>query len=356
MLFLSEPEKDEWASFAGKIERGNDEQHRLMDRIRPNLRSAFCFYIGTLLAARGQGDRAVEWLRSGAMEEEEGLFSCTFLLGFLERHDRRMVPPDIAFRDPRPFIHFANVPVMKNARERFTRHFIHTLPVFENPVKLIDLGCGDGRLTLSLLKALLDCGKAPAISEVLLVDSSPAMIELARETVCKGLPGVVVRVENARIQDCLGRIDSRYDIAISSLAYHHMPVEQKEIHLKRLKPWIDHFVLFEMDANNDTPDIFTPDLSFSVYQSYGRIIDFVYAFDAPVDIVTNCVDSFLMTEMISILTEPRGTRSDYHMRRNQWLELFDRCLSPEFGLMCDSACYSDEYVGLFSLHYGRRTR
>ena len=47
---------------------------------------------------------------------------------------------------------------------------------------------------------------------------------------------------------------------MSSLAYHHMPLEDKRVHLARLKPWIDHFLLFEMDANNDTPDLYSPEL------------------------------------------------------------------------------------------------
>ena len=64
-------------------------------------------------------------------------------------------------------------------------------------------------------------------------------------------------MENARIQDCSAGINHHYDIVFSSLAYHNMPIEDKHIHLARLKPWIDHFVLFEMDANNDTPDLYS---------------------------------------------------------------------------------------------------
>jgi hypothetical protein len=132
-----------------------------------------------------------------------------------------------------------------------------------------------------------------------------------------------------------------------------MPLEHKKIHLARLKPWIDHFLLFEMDANNDTPDIFSPELALSVYQSYGRIIDFVFAHDAPVEVVTDCVDSFLMTELISLLTQPRGEWTDYHMLRSQWNDLFQSSLGPEFSLRSDSSCYADEYLDLFTMHYGR---
>ena len=353
MLFLSEQEKREWAQYAREIIASETTPREYEDRIRTNLISAFYYFVGTILAAQGQDKRCLEWLQAGALTEEEGLFSSTFLLGFLQRHAGKMIAPAIAFDDPRPFIHFAGVPIMKDARKRFVRQCSHTLPSFEKPVRFMDIGCGDGALTVMLLRHLQEMSNIKQISEILLVDSSLAMIDLAKKTVSDAFPGIHISTENARIQDCSAKIDQHYDIAMSSLAYHHMPVEDKRVHLARLKPWIDHFILFEMDANNDTPERYSPALAFSVYQSYGRIMDFVYAHDAPVDVVTDCIDSFLMTEVVSILTQPRGIRTDYHMLRSQWNDLFCHGLGPEFTLRCDSACYADEYMTLFTMHYGK---
>lgn len=83
-------------------------------------------------------------------------------------------------------------------------------------------------------------------------------------------------------------------------------------------------------------------------------MDFVYSHDAPVDVVTDCIDSFLMTEVVSLLTRPRGERTEYHMLRSQWHDLFRDCLCPEFAVCSDSTCYADEYMTLFTLHYGRK--
>lgn len=80
------------------------------------------------------------------------------------------------------------------------------------------------------------------------------------------------------------------------------------------------------------------------------MISFVFAHDAPPGEVMDCVDSFLMTEVVSILTEPRGERTDYHMLRTQWNDLFMTVLGPEFSLQGDSACYADEYMALFTMH------
>jgi SAM-dependent methyltransferase len=353
MLFLRNVEKEEWIRFAREIGEHGHKPEEYEGQVRSNLRSAFHYYIGTLLAAQGQVDRGIAWLDAATMCEEEGMFSSTFLLSFLNRHNGRMVKPVVVFADPRPYLHFASVPTMQEARRHLVRQFAHSLPAFDTPVRFMDIGCGDGSLTANMLLHLLESGKARAFEEVHLIDSSPAMIQLAKKTVQDALPDVRITTENARVQDCTGQINCRYDIAMSSLAYHHMPVEDKLVHLARLRPWIDHFLLFEMDANNDTPEMFTPDLALSVYQSYGRIMDFVYAHDAPVEVVTDCIDSFLMTEVVSLLTEPRGVRSDYHMLRTQWHDCFRQGLGAEFSLQSDSSCYADEYMSLFTMHYGR---
>jgi SAM-dependent methyltransferase len=353
MLFLSRQERREWSAYADQILRHDPAPGSYDTKIRRNLIPAFHFFIGALLAAKGRGEESRNWLEAGSLVEKDGLFCCTFLLGFLERYHDRMVPPTVVFEDPRPFVHFTGAPVMKEARQQFIRHAGHSLPAFAGPIRFMDLGCGDGGLTRGMLSHLLSTGKVPGISEILLVDPSPAMARLARETIGSAFPDATITVENCRIQDFSARIDHSFDIAMSSFAYHHMPIEEKRIDLSRLKPWIDHFLLFEIDANNDSPDLFSPDLALSVYQSYGRIIAFALALDAPPDVVTESIDSFLMTEIISLLTEPRGLRSDYHMLRSQWNALFADVLGDGFSLLCDSTCYADEYMTMFTLHYGR---
>lgn len=353
MLFLSDQEKIQWTLYAREIAQNRAKPSLYESKIRKNLFSAFCFYVGTLLAAQGCDPHYMEWLETGAKCEVNGLSLSAFFMGFLQRHKGKMIKPVIVFEDRRPFVHFSHVPMMKTVRKQLVHQCSDTLPSFDQPVRFMDIGCGDGGLTVMLLSELLESGKVIHISEIHLIDPSPAMLSLAKTTVGDAFPDISVTTENARIQDCSAGICHHYDIAFSSLAYHHMPLEDKRVHLARLKPWIDHFVLFEMDANNDTPDLFSPELALSVYQSYGRMIAFVFASVAPVSEITDCVDSFLMTELVSILTEPRGERTDYHMLRTQWNELFREVLEPEFSLRSDSACYADEFMALFTMHYGR---
>jgi SAM-dependent methyltransferase len=353
MLFLSEHEKREWLALADEILTNFPDPGSCDEKIRPNLVPVFHFFIAGLLAAKGFYQSSIEWLENGELLEKDRLHTCAILKEFMERTDNRLVMPSVVFEDPRPFIHFASVPVMREARENFIAHSVHSLLSFDEPIRCIDIGCGDGALTISLLLHLQEAGKVPGVAEILLVEPSPAMASLAEQAARVTFPDATIQVENCRIQECSDRISHPFDIAIASFAYHHMPLEQKRFHLRRLKPWIDHLLLFEIDANNDAPELFSPDLALSVYQSYGRIIDFTSSDDAPGSMAIACVDSFLMTELVSLLTEPRGVRKDYHMLRSQWNALFEEVLSPEFSLRCDSTAYAEECIAMYTLHYGR---
>ena len=354
MQFLTDREQQEWRAYADESLAKSSGPETYDRKIRHNLVPAFHFYIATFLAARGRGSEARAWAESAVLIEKDGIFGIAFLIGFFERYQNQLTRPATVFEDPKPFIHFTTVPLMQEARNRFIQECGASLPVFDHPIRFMDIGSGNGALTVAFLKNLVRTNKIPGIGEILLIDPSPAMVNLAKKTVSEAFPDVRITVESCRIQDCTDRINRKFDIALSSLAYHHMPVEEKRIHLAQLRPWIDHFLLFEMDADIDTPECFSPALALAVYQAYGRIFDRIYAHDSSIAVVNECIDSFLMSEVVSILTEPRGERSDYHMLRKQLLALFAEALGPEFILKNDFSCYADEYLSLIGLHYGRK--
>jgi SAM-dependent methyltransferase len=354
MLFLSQAEKERWSRLGEEILKRPVSPKEFESQIRPNLRPAFLFFGGTLLAAHGEETRALEWFQIGAREEDELLFMNAFMVSFLQRQNGRFAMPAVAFEDPRPFVHFAGVPQMKSARAAFVKQMGHSLPVFDHPIKIMDIGTGNGALLVMLLKHLIEIGKVREIEEILLIDASPAMVDLARKTVGEAFPPNLIHTLNNRIENVSAGIEGHYDIALTSLAYHHMPWETKKIHLKKLAGQLDHLLIFELNANNDTPELYTPELALSVYQSYGRVIDFVLAHDAPVEVAVATVDCFLMTEAVSLLTQLRGKRTEYHMLRTQWHQLCREALGPAFDCHGEGVCYADEYIELFSLHYGKQ--
>jgi len=352
MLFLTAREKNEWRTLADEALASKSGPERLMADIRPNLVPMFDYYLGAFLAAKGQVERGRQWLAAGALMEDEKLMSNSYLSSFLERQRGKMIMPAVVFADPKPYIHFSGVPAIQDARQKFLRHCSLSLPKFKGPVRLMDIGCGDGALTAAFIQAMRSAGKTGDIAEVALIDRSPAMLEVAKTVVGRVVKPEAINAAAGKIEDLSGKIDRHYDLVVSSLAFHHMPLEQKRVHLKNLKSRMDHFIIFELDANHDLPEQFSPELSLSAYQMYGRLINMVFMHDAPLELALLSVDAFLMTEEISMLVQPRGIRNDYHMLKTQWHDLFKETLAPDFSCLCDSACYADEYTELFTLHYG----
>lgn len=104
-------------------------------------------------------------------------------------------------------------------------------------VRLLELGCGDGALTEELIKT------NNAVSATLL-DGSEGMIEKARERL-KGYNGTTFI--QATFQDLLaGRSNlGGYDFCVSSMAIHHLEMDEKASLFHRVASWLKpggHFV------------------------------------------------------------------------------------------------------------------
>ncbi|HPA44254.1 MAG TPA: class I SAM-dependent methyltransferase [bacterium] len=353
MLFLTRSESIQWSELRDEILRDKLEPFDLDSRVRQKLVPCFRCFAGAFLICKGQKDLGRRWIQAGVLEEEQGLFFNGFVNSFLERQNGRFAMAEKPFVDPRPFVHFAGVPTLKKSRQEFVRQAADSMPKFNHPIRIMDIGCGNGALVADFLKQLRDTDRVGDIGEILLVDPSPAMVDLAVKTVGEAFPKQIIRGVNRSFQDFSGTLDGHYDIALSAFAYHHMPYETKVFHLRKLAPWIDHFVLFELDCNNDLPELHSPELALAVYQCYGRVIDWVFSHDAPVDIAIAAVDCFLMAEAVSMLTMPRGERSDYHALRPQWHDMFRMSFGPEFTCLCDTTALAEDAMDLFTMHYGR---
>ncbi len=351
MLFLGDEESRNWNELGFRVVSSGGKLVPVEGSIRPGLLPAFHYYVGTLLLSKSMNQPGWDWITTGMAGEQGGLFSNAFLASYLGRNNGKLMIPETIFADPAPYIHFSGTPVLLESRVSFRAHCVHTLPQYTRPLKIMDIGCGHGQVLVDLLLELRKSGNIGAVGEILLIDPSEAMLNMARENVARSFPEAVVRISQTRIEALSDSMDGHYDIALASLAYHHMPYESKLFHLRKLKHHIGCFILFELDANNDSPDIYSPDLALSVYQSYGAMMDFVFAHDAPVELAISSIDRFLMSEAIYFFTEPRGKRSDYHMLRSQWHQVFHEGLGKNFSCLCDSTCFGNENMGLFTMIY-----
>lgn len=353
MLFLTPSTSQAWQEFGRRIVAEQTGPGGTAPAGQTALQPIFHFYAGALLAAHGHVAAAQKWFAAGAMLEGGTVMSNAYVSAFIDRRKGCFELPAVVFADPRPYVHFTTTPAVQKSRESFFRHGALSLPAFRKPLRIMDLGCGDGGMLVGFLNRLREAGNVSDIGEILLVDSSQAMLDLAIRTVGAAFPGVTINAIRKKIQELPGALSGHYDVALSSLAYHHMPMELKVQTLRQIKDRFNHFIIFELDANHDTPELHAPELACSVFQCYGTIIDFVFSHDAPVDVVQNCVDCFLLTEMISLLTEPRGVRNDYHMLRHQWHQLFSEVLGPTSVCLSDSTCFENDFLSLVTIHYGK---
>jgi len=348
MFYLSESDAERWRGLAGSFDTS------ALDAEPERLRPALCYYLGAGHLAAGRLYEARQWLQAGVLEEP--VRASAYLLDYLDRHDGSVATVLPSFEDPRPWAHFSSLPHLKTARETMISFCTASLPDLESPVRMMDIGCGNGALTVSLLERLVDSGGTPGVGDVLLLDPSEGMLDAAAERVSEAFPGARITTVADTLQGCSEGLPGGYDVALCALSVHHMPRERKVEHIGRLASSVGHLLIFELGANHDLPEMLSPELVYSVYQTFGQSLEYIYAREAPEDVRRACADIFVMTEALSLLFEPRGKRTEYHMMRHQWHELLSGFDAPSVTCMGERTCYCDPYCEVFALHYVRDRR
>jgi tRNA (cmo5U34)-methyltransferase len=102
------------------------------------------------------------------------------------------------------------------ARQTGERMVVELLPLA--PRRVLDLGCGDGRLSELVLAA------RPGVEEIVAVDCSPPMLELARERFASEPR---VKVVEGDLRETIARW-GRADLVLSGFAIHHLEDERKQ--------------------------------------------------------------------------------------------------------------------------------
>lgn len=130
----------------------------------------------------------------------------------------------------------------------------------ETPRSVLDLGCGDGRLTALALEA------RPSIERALAVDVSDPMIERARARF-RGDERVVV--ESFDMNDSIASLGG-FDLVLSGFAVHHLENGRKGELLAEVSAQLRGNGLF---ANLDVVASATPELHSEFLRAIGRTAD-----------------------------------------------------------------------------------
>ncbi len=332
---------------SGRAEPGGHvERHLPAEQV-----GAFRFFAGTSLAGTSE-QRATEWLDAGAAVDGSDLRASSYLAELLHRSGHLEAPAG-AFDDPRSYAHFSTLPAMRACRAEFVSFAVDSIPPESGSLRVLDVGCGDGGLLAELLPALLAGGRWDEISAVTLLDPSPPMISMAKARLASAWPEARVEGRVARLEHVAGALQGPYDLVVGSLSLHHMPAEVKHRALAALAPSIEHLLLLELDADHDSPEVGSPRLAASVHQTYGWMLAQILGPETPDAVARESADQFVAPELVSLLTQPRGARSEYHMRRERWLDLLADAMGPDIRPLGTRAALSTPHADLFALHVGR---
>ena len=127
-------------------------------------------------------------------------------------------PPDgaIGWRDPAQVDEYVTRIARLPPRLAGEAVLVEVLP--PEPRRVLDLGCGDGRLAALVMDA------RPSVEEVVAIDSSPPMLARARERFGGDMR---VDVRSGDLRDPLTGL-GRFDAVVSGFAVHHLADARKQ--------------------------------------------------------------------------------------------------------------------------------
>jgi len=128
------------------------------------------------------------------------------------------------------------------------------------PERILDLGCGDGRLAGLVLDA------RPSVMEVIAVDISPPMLTRARE---RFAADTRIRVVERDLQTCIDELGG-FDLIVSGFAIHHLEDRRKQALFEEVAHQLRPGGLF---ANLEVVQSATPELHATFRHLIGRETD-----------------------------------------------------------------------------------
>jgi hypothetical protein len=203
-------------------------------------------------------------------------------------------------------------------------------PISNSRPTIVDIGSGNGILLVEIVKQLLTIHQLESI-HIISIEQSPEMLTAAQKYCQESISIPIVftpiccKIQEATTQQ-LATIEQHHPIWFinASLSLHHMPSEIKVPTMESISNLSAYCSISEAHYNHDLPEKDTPELIYSVTESYGFVIQDVLNSAASEIDKKLCINNFLLTEAINILKNDRENRGDYHALISEWEEIAAR--------------------------------
>lgn len=303
-------------------------QHRdltSIDQICQQAGGSFAYlYAGVLLAA----DQRIEL----ALEKLKICLDHPFakaLIQYLEKQ-HQFTSPVRTFADTRPYDVWVKTDYYQTYQKkaktsfgRFVREYFMHLDQ-KKTYAVIDVGVGNGVFINGIINQLAEITGLNHIS-LIAIEASAAMLQATSqylESHCQ--INVDVIPVNQYIQDVpldhyanyISQSELLFTMASASI--HHVPEHQKLALIRKWHSFSDHVLIFESQGNHDIPAAGSPEFVYSVAEFYGFFIEDMTRSEAPEMDRTLCIEHLALAEAITMLSNPKEKRGDYHTSLAHW--------------------------------------
>jgi hypothetical protein len=283
-------------------------------------------YAGVLLASQQRITDAISVLKLCL----DRTFSAV-LADYLVEH-QALIPAATAFQETNPYDVWTQTDLyaaqMAGTLKAITS-FVQRIPppdLTTSPT-IIDIGSGNGILLVAIVNQILALYQLESI-QIISIEQSPEMLAATQQYCQKSISiPIVFTPICAKIQEItaeqIATIDRHHPIWFvnASLSLHHIPSEIKVPTMKIIANRSRYCLISEANYNHDLPEKDTPELMYSVTESYGLVIQDVLNSATSQSDKKLCINNFLLTEAINILTKDREDRVDYHALISEWQEI-----------------------------------
>lgn len=245
------------------------------------------------------------------------------------KQTQAFIPASTAFQETTPYDVWTQTDFYKSqmagtldAIAAFARR--NPPPPSTNGPTIIDIGPGNGVLLVEIIKRLVDLYPLEKI-HIISIEQSPEMLAAAQKHCQESIQipvtftPILCHIQEITEQQ-LASLKKYQPIWFvnASLSLHHMPKEIKVPTLKMLLEPSSFCLISDCNCNHDLPEKDTPELIYSVTESYGFVIQDVLNSSASETDKKLCINNFLLTEAINILKNDREHRGDYHTLIPEW--------------------------------------